>query len=62
MTWALVILIHQRMALSPDTTDWPSFAARHPDLLRWKGGAFFEYYGPDILESPLARKTFVLPR
>lgn len=63
VTWGLVILVHERMAERPGIPEeWPTFAARNPDLLRWRDGAFFEYYGPEILESEVARRIFVLPR
>jgi hypothetical protein len=62
VTWALIILIHERLAAHPHPVDWSTFSAAHPDLVRWKEGVFFEYYPPDVLESPLARRTFVLPR
>jgi len=62
VTWALVVLIHERLAFESDPVDLPTFAARNPDLVRWRDGAFFDYYAPEILESEVARRTFVLPR
>ena len=62
VTCALLILIHERMAAGSDADDWPTFAAAHPDLLAWKGGAFFDYYDESILKSATARRTFVLPK
>jgi hypothetical protein len=62
VTWGLVVLIHERLALAAPDIDWPSFALGNPDLLRFRDGAFFDYYGPEILTSELARRTFVLPR
>ena len=56
----LLVLIHERMALAPGQT-WPAFAAANPDLLEWRDGAFFRYYGEEVLESDLARDVFVLP-
>ena len=61
VTWALVILIHERMASYAGPLQWPVFAADHSDFLRWKDGVLFDYYGPEILESDLARRTFLLP-
>jgi hypothetical protein len=62
VTWALIVLVHERMASGRSgAAEWPSFAAENPDLLRWRDGVFFERYGPEILESELARRTFVLP-
>ena len=60
ITCALLVLIHERMAGNPDQ-EWPAFAASNPDLLEWREGAFFRYYGEDVLESDLAREIFVLP-
>lgn len=61
VTWALVILIHQRMAEHRAVVDWPTFAAANPDLTRFRDGAFFDYYGTEVLECETARRTFVLP-
>ena len=62
VTWAMVVLIHERMAAAPAVDDFGAVAAAHPDLMRWRGGAFFDYYGEDVLDSEQARHTFVLPR
>ena len=62
VTCALVLLIHERMASASSTDDWATFARANQDLLEWKGGAFFDYYQPEILASDIARRTFVLPR
>jgi hypothetical protein len=61
VTCALLLLIHERMAADSSPDDWAAFALANPDLLEWKGGAFFDYYDVDVLESDLARETFVLP-
>jgi len=61
VTFGLVILIHERMARAPGPQDWDGFAAANPDLLAWPDGALFDYYPPEILDSELARRTFVLP-
>ena len=62
VTWGLVVLIHERLALADPAVDWRAFADANPDLLRFRDGAFFDHYGPDILTSEVARRTFVLPR
>lgn len=62
VTWGLVVLIHERLALADPDVDWRTFAEANPDLLRFRDGAFFDYYGPEILTSKVARRTFVLPR
>lgn len=62
VTCALVVLINERMVASPHLQSWEAFAAANPDLLRWKDGAFFDYYEASVLDSPAARSTFILPR
>ncbi|KPJ75270.1 MAG: hypothetical protein AMS19_14115 [Gemmatimonas sp. SG8_23] len=61
VTCGLIVLIHERMARSRDVSTWAGFMQENPDLLRWRDGAFFDYYSPEILASDLARTTFVLP-
>ena len=61
VTCALVFLIHERMADGPDLTRWDDFAAANPDLLEWKDGPFFARYPGEVMASPVARRTFVLP-
>lgn len=62
VTWAMVVLTHERIAAAPAVDDFGAFAAANPDLMRWRGGAFFDYYGEDVLDSERARHTFVLPK
>lgn len=62
VTCALVVLINERMLARPDLERWDDFAAANPDLLTWKDGVFFDYYDTSVLDSPVARATFVLPR
>ena len=61
VTCGLLVLIHERMARRPDCDTWDGFVESNPDVLRWLDGAFFEYYRPEVLQSELARRTFVLP-
>lgn len=61
VTCGMVVIIHERMASRAEPCDWETFRKENPDLLRWRDGAFFEYYGEDVLESEVARRTFVLP-
>jgi hypothetical protein len=56
ITWAYLFLINQR--LGPPDEPWAEFAARNPDLFSTVLAA---YYRDEILRSPLARRTFVLP-
>lgn len=60
VTWAFMLLINERLQ-AEEEGDWPAFAARNPDLLVFRDGAFFDYYPPEVLQSEVARKTFVLP-
>ena len=60
VSWGYMFLINERMFRSPGE-NWDEFAAANPDLLRWRDGAFMQYYGKEILTSDTARKVFVLP-
>ncbi|HEX4946194.1 MAG TPA: hypothetical protein VFZ34_06010 [Blastocatellia bacterium] len=60
ITWAYLLLIHERMARAPGQ-DWETFAATNPDLLTWEKSILRIYYSPAILQSDLARKVFVFP-
>jgi len=62
VTWAFVFLIHERMRRDGSEATWAEFAARHPELLRFEGGALFDHYEPSVLDSDEARRTFLLPR
>jgi hypothetical protein len=62
ITWAYVVLVHERLHDTGTDATWQEFAERNVDLMRFRDGAFFEYYGPDVLESEKARRLFVLPR
>jgi hypothetical protein len=65
ITWAYVLLIHERMARGGVREgageSWEDFAARHPDLLTWKPSALDAYYSAETLSSELARRVFLLP-
>jgi hypothetical protein len=60
ITWAFLLLIHERQQRSP-AADWPAFAAANADLLRWKPSALDRLYTAETLASDFARRTFVLP-
>jgi hypothetical protein len=60
VTWAYVLIIHERMSADPEL-DWPDFADGNPDLFEWPGGALAAYYRPETLRSERARRTFVMP-
>jgi hypothetical protein len=61
ITWAYLLLIHQRMAQAPVAETWEEFAARNPDLFAWKPSILARYYRDETLDSDLARRVFVLP-
>ncbi len=60
ITTAYLAILAERVTGTP-TDDWDSFAAAHPDLLRWKPGVLDTYYSPERLGSPAARTQFLLP-
>ncbi len=62
VTWAFLFLINERLNDDDEDCSWPEFASRNPDLLRWRDGALFRYYEPDVLTSDLAKRVFVLPK
>ncbi len=59
ITAAFLALIAERR-LSGCYGDWEDFAARNPDLFRKE--LLADFYEPSILQSQVARQTFVLPR
>jgi hypothetical protein len=61
VTWGYIFLIHERMMRAGFLQTWEEFAALNDDLLRWKDGAFMEYYGDGVLGCDVARRMFVLP-
>jgi len=61
ITWAYLLLIHERMARNSCAQEWEEFSERNPDLLVWKGGILERYYSQGTLGSDLARQTFVFP-
>ena len=60
ITWAFLLLIHDRQQRAP-APDWPSFAAANPDLLAWKPSLLESYYTAETLGSDLAKRTFLMP-
>jgi len=61
ITWAYLLLIHERRARCTSTESWETFAAANPDLLTWKESILHHYYTPATLQSDLARRVFVFP-
>lgn len=60
ITWAFLLLIHERQQRNP-TDHWETFAAENGDLLVWKPSILDALYRPETLWSDLARRTFVMP-
>jgi hypothetical protein len=61
ITWAYLLLIHERrQRLGPHAT-FDDFARANPDLLAWKPSVLDCLYRPETLGSDLARRTFLLP-
>ena len=60
VTWAYLLLIHERQTRQP-AAEWSAFAAANPDLLTWKPSILDLFYTQDTLWSELARRTFVMP-
>ena len=60
ITWAYLLLIHERQQRHP-VTDWDTFANANTDLLEWKPSVLDELYSADLLWSEFARRTFVMP-
>lgn len=58
ITWAYLLLIHERMNGEPAFDD---FRAANPDLFTWKPSVLARYYRPETLSSERARQTFVMP-
>jgi hypothetical protein len=58
ITWAYLLLIHERMN---GETSFDDFRNANPDLFRWKPSVLDGYYRPETLASERAKKTFVLP-
>jgi len=61
ITWAYVLLIHERLERTGWEVCWQDFAAANPDLMVWKGGLLDRLYRPETLASDLAKRVFVWP-
>lgn len=61
ITWAYLLLIHERIARGAETAAFDDFAAANPDLLGWKPSILDRYYSAETLGSELARRVFVMP-
>lgn len=61
VTYAYLLVIHERMQQRPEGDTWEAFASAHPDLLIWKPSVLERYYREETLASDLARRVFLMP-
>jgi len=61
VTWAYLLLIHERLERTGREVPWGRFAAANRDLLTWKGGIVERWYRPETLASEVAKRVFVWP-
>jgi hypothetical protein len=61
ITWAYLLLIHERIARAAHPQTWEDFAQANPDLLIWKNGILKKYYAEETLQSELAKQVFIFP-
>ena len=61
ITWAYILLIHERMQRAGHAQRWEEFAATNRDLLTWSSTILKQYYRDETLSSDLARKIFLFP-
>ena len=60
ITWAYLLLIHERMERNR-VDDFAAFETANADLFAWKPSILDRYYDRETLDSPLAKRTFVMP-
>jgi hypothetical protein len=61
ITWAYLLLIHDRSTTLPEEHSWRELAARNPDLLSYRPSILPRYYREETLASDRARTGFVMP-
>jgi hypothetical protein len=61
ITWAFLLLIHERLARVGRQQTWTEFAAGNGDILNWPDNVLKKYYHGETLLSDLARTTFLFP-
>jgi hypothetical protein len=59
LTWAWFSLIRERLERIGLNASWEEFEAASPDIL--SGAAIFDLYDRATLDSPLARRVFLMP-
>ena len=60
ITWAFLLLIHERQQRT-QSPDWAAFAAANADLLTWEPSVLDRLYRAETLASEFAKRTFVMP-
>lgn len=61
ITWTYLFAINERRQRLAPGHDWPTFEAANPDLFSDHRGFMGRYYSPELLESNLAKQSYVLP-
>lgn len=62
ITWAYLVLLNEEMSLrSPPGESFDAMIQRRPDLLDHRNGAIARCYSKSRLDSPDARRVFLLP-
>lgn len=61
ITWAYLLLIHDRSTAMPGEHTWRQLAERNPDLLSYRPSILRRYYREETLASERARSAFVMP-
>lgn len=59
LTWGWFILVRERVERIGHEASWEEFEAAAPDIL--SGTAIFDLYDRGTLDSPLARRVFLMP-
>jgi hypothetical protein len=62
ITWAYLVLLNEELSLrSPAGEPFDTMIQRRPDLLDHRNGAIARCYSKSQLDSPAARRVFLLP-
>jgi hypothetical protein len=61
ITWAYILLIHERMTRAGRAQEWEEFKTANADLMTWTSTILKQYYRDETLSSDLARKIFLFP-
>jgi hypothetical protein len=61
ISWAYVLLIHERVQRDGAAQSWLEFAEANADLFDWKNSLLKTLYQDETLRSDFARRVFVFP-